>query len=261
MATDNGVAIAGAHALVTGANRGLGKALVRELLDRGAAKVYAAARNPATISIEDDRAVPLGLDITKPDDVRAAAQRCADVSVLINNAGAMLRTPLLASPDLSAARDEMETNYFGTLRMCRAFAPVLASQGGGVLVNIVSVASWLTSPFNGSYGASKSAEWALTNAARIELRSQGTLVVAVHAGWIDTDMAATVSDTMISPHDVASQTLDAIRHGDEEVLADAFTREVKASLSGDQAPFYRDLQNSWDAESWPWERNSQGSPA
>lgn len=257
----DGVAIAGARALVTGANRGLGKAFVEQLLVRGAAKVYAAARNPGAVGVDDDRVVPIGLDITEPDDVHAAAQGCADVSVLVNNAGAMLRTPLLAAPDLSAAREEMEINYFGTLQMCRAFAPVLARQGGGALVNIVSVASWLTSPFNGSYGASKSAEWALTNAARIELRSQKTLVVAVHAGWIDTDMAAAVSDTMISPRDVATQTVDAVEHGDEEVLTDAFTREVKASLSGDQAPLYSDLQRSWDAESWPWERGSQRNRA
>lgn len=243
--------------MVTGANRGLGKAFVRELLERGAVKVYAAARNPDTVRVDDNRVVPIGLDITEPDDVRAAAQRCADVSVLINNAGAMLRTPLLAAPDLSAARDEMETNYFGALRMCRAFAPVLARQNAGALVNVVSVASWLTSPFNGSYGASKSAEWALTNAARIEMRSQGTLVVAVHAGWIDTDMAATVSDTMISPRDVATQTLDAVEHGDEEVLTDAFTRQVKASLSGGNASLYSDLQKSWDAGDWPWETNTQ----
>ena len=183
-----GVAIDGAHALVTGANRGLGKAFVDELLKRGVAGVYAAARSPDTIDIDDDRVIPIGLDVTNPDDVLAAASRCADVTVLINNAGAMLRTPLLAAPDLSAARSEMETNYFGTLEMCRAFAPVLAGNGGGALVNVLSVASWLASPFNGSYGASKSAEWALTNAIRVELRASGTLVVGVHAGWIDTDM-------------------------------------------------------------------------
>ncbi|ETB25379.1 SDR family oxidoreductase [Mycobacterium avium] len=261
MNTADGVAIAGAVALVTGANRGLGNTFLRELLGRGAAKVYAAARNPDTIGVADGRVIPIGLDVTKPEEVHAAAERCADVSILINNAGVMLRMPLLAAPDLRAARDEMETNYFGTLQMCRAFAPVLARQCAGALVNIVSVASWLTSPFNGSYGASKSALWALTNAARIELRSQGTLVVAVHAGWIDTDMAATVSDTMISPRDVATQTLDAVEHGDDEVLTDAFTREVKAALSGDHAPLYSDLQKSWDTGNWPWQRGPQGSTA
>jgi NAD(P)-dependent dehydrogenase (short-subunit alcohol dehydrogenase family) len=247
-----GVAMSGARALVTGASRGLGKAFVAQLLNRGAAVVYAAARDPDTVDVNDDRVIPIRLDITNPDDVRAAASRCADVTVLINNAGAMLRSPLLAAPDLSAARAEMETNYFGTLAMSRAFAPVLAHNGGGALVNMLSVASWLASPFNGSYGASKSAQWALTNAIRTELRSTGTLVVGVHAGWIDTDMAATVDETKISPSDVAAQTLDAVQRGDEEVLTDDSTRHVKASLPNDLASLYPELQQRWDANEWPW---------
>jgi NAD(P)-dependent dehydrogenase (short-subunit alcohol dehydrogenase family) len=253
MNAPGGVAIDGAHALVTGANRGLGKAFVDELLKRGVSGVYAAARNPDTIDIHDDRVIPIRLDVTNTDDVLAAASRCADVSVLINNAGAMLRTPLLAAPDLSAARSEMETNYFGTLEMCRAFAPVLAKNGGGAVVNVLSVASWLASPFNGSYGASKSAEWALTNAIRVELRAAGTLVVGVHAGWIDTDMAADVSDAKISTGDVAGQTLDAVEHGDEEVLTDDGTRDVKASLPTDLTSLYPAIQKQWDAEDWPWQ--------
>ena len=252
MSAPGRVTIPGTHALVTGANRGLGKAFVTELLDRGVAVVYAAARNPDTVDINDERVVPIRLDVTKPDDVSAAASRCADVSVLINNAGAMLRTPLLAAPDLSAARSEMETNYFGTLAMCRAFAPVLAHNGGGAVVNVLSVASWLTSPFNGSYGASKSAEWALTNAIRVELRAAGTLVVAVHAGWIDTDMAANVPETKISTGGVAGQTLDALERGDEEVLTDDKTREVKASLPTDLTSLYPAIQKQWDAHEWPW---------
>jgi len=252
MDAPGGVAIDGAHALVTGANRGLGKAFVDELLKRGVSGVYAAARNPDTIDIHDDRVIPIRLDVTNPDDIRAAASRCADVAVLINNAGAMLRTPLLAGPDLSAARTEMETNYFGTLQMCRAFAPVLAHNGGGALVNVLSVASWLTSPFNGSYGASKSAEWALTNAIRVELRSAGTVVVGVHAGWIDTDMAANVPDSKISTVDVAGQTLDAVERGDEEVLTDDGTRDVKASLPTDLVSLYPAVQKQWDDQDWPW---------
>jgi len=247
-----GVTLAGASVLVTGANRGLGKAFVEELLSSGVARVYAAARNPDTVDINDDRVVPIRLDVTKPDDVRAAASRCADVTVLINNAGAMLRAPLLAAPDLSAARSEMETNYFGTLEMCRAFAPVLAHNGGGALVNVLSVASWLASPFNGSYGASKSAEWALTNAIRVELRVSGTLVVGVHAGWIDTDMAESVPETKISTGDVARQTLDGVQRGDEEVLTDDSTRHVKASLPSDLTSLYPDIQKQWDAHEWPW---------
>jgi NAD(P)-dependent dehydrogenase (short-subunit alcohol dehydrogenase family) len=247
-----GVKLTGANVLVTGANRGLGKAFVEELLSRGVARVYAAARNPDNSDFDDDRVIPIRLDVTKPDDVRAAASRCTDVTVLINNAGAMLRTPLLAAPDLSAARSEMETNYFGTLAMCRAFAPVLAHNGGGAVVNVLSIASWLASPFNGSYSASKSAEWALTNAIRVELRPAGTLVVGVHAGWIDTDMAANVSDAKISTGDVAGQTLNAVEHGDEEVLTDDRTRDVKASLPADLTSLYPAIQSQWDAEDWPW---------
>jgi NAD(P)-dependent dehydrogenase (short-subunit alcohol dehydrogenase family) len=250
----NEFAITGRRALVTGANRGLGNAFVQELLDRGAAGVYAAARNPDAIDVNDDRVIPVRLDVTNSDDVRATAERCADVAMLINNAGAMMRSPLLASPDMSGARTEMETNYFGTLAMCRAFAPVLAANGGGALVNVLSIASWLASPFNGSYGASKSAEWALTNAIRIELRAQGTLVVGVHAGWIDTDMAVTVEGDKISPGDVVAQTLDAVERGGEEVLTDDRTRHVKASLPTDQKSLYPDVQKSWDAQEWPWEK-------
>jgi NAD(P)-dependent dehydrogenase (short-subunit alcohol dehydrogenase family) len=252
MNAPGGVAITGTHALVTGANRGLGKAFVDELLNRGVAGVYAAARNPDTLDFDDDRVIPIRLDITKPDDVLAAASRSADVAVLVNNAGAMLRTPLLAAPDLSAARAEMETNYFGTLAMCRAFAPVLAKNGGGAVVNVLSVASWLASPFNGSYGASKSAEWALTNAIRVELRASRTLVVGVHAGWIDTDMAANVPEAKISTGDVARQTLDGVERGAEEVLTDDSTRQVKASLPNDQTSLYPDIQKRWDTNNWPW---------
>jgi NAD(P)-dependent dehydrogenase (short-subunit alcohol dehydrogenase family) len=252
MNAPGGVAIDGAHALVTGANRGLGKAFAGELLKRGVAGVYAAARNPDTIDIDDDRVIPIRLDVTNTDDVLAAASHCADVSVLINNAGAMLRTPLLAAPDLSAARSEMETNYFGTLAMCRAFAPVLAKNGGGALVNVLSVVSWLASPFNGSYAASKSAEWALTNAIRVELRASGTLVVGVHAGWIDTDMAANVPESKITTGDVAAQTLDGVERGEAEVLTDDSTRQVKASLPSDLTSLYPDIQKQWDANDWPW---------
>jgi NAD(P)-dependent dehydrogenase (short-subunit alcohol dehydrogenase family) len=244
--------IDGIIALVTGANRGLGKAFTQALLDRGAAKVYAGARDPSTIEVTDARVVPVRLDITNPGDVAAAARDCTDVSLVINNAGAMLQTPFLSAPDMSAARTEMETNYFGTLAMARAFAPVLAAAGGGALVNILSVVSWYAPPFNASYCASKSAEWALTNALRVELRGQGTLVVGVHAGFIDTDMTATVEDSKISPREVAAQTLEAVEKGRPEVLTDAWTRHVKDSVATDQESLYPDIQRSWDAGDSPW---------
>jgi NAD(P)-dependent dehydrogenase (short-subunit alcohol dehydrogenase family) len=244
--------IEGTTALVTGANRGLGMAFVRAMLDRGAATVYAGARNPGTVDVIDARVVPVQLDITNFDDIAAAARDCSDVSLLVNNAGAMLLRPFLSAPDMSAARTEMETNYFGTLAMARAFAPVLAAAGGGGLVNVLSVASWLASPFNASYCASKSAEWALTNALRVELRTQGTLVVGVHAGFIDTDMADTVDDPKISAQEVAEQTLDAIEKGRPEVLTDEWTRDVKNSVATDQDSLYPAIQRSWDAGESPW---------
>ena len=245
--------IDGITALVTGANRGLGKAFTQELLDRGAAKVYAGARDPGTVEVTDARVVPVRLDITDPADVAAAASDCTDVSLLINNAGAMLQTPFLSAPDMSAARTEMETNYFGTLAMARAFAPVLAAAGGGAMVNMLSVVSFYASPFNASYCASKSAEWALTNALRVELRGQGTLVVGVHAGFIDTDMTASVQEPKVSPREVAAQALDAVEKGRPEVLADDRTRRVKALIPTDQESIYPDVQRSWDAGESPWE--------
>jgi NAD(P)-dependent dehydrogenase (short-subunit alcohol dehydrogenase family) len=246
--------VVGKHttALVTGGNRGLGQAFVDDLLARGATKVYVGARDPLTVESNDSRVVSIKLDITNPDDVQSAVDRCADVSLLINNAGAMLLSSFLAPPDMNIARMEMETNYFGTLAMCRAFAPTLAMNGGGVLVNVLSVTSWYAAPFNASYCASKSAQWALTNAMRVELRSQRTLVVSVHAGFIDTGMAAAVAEEKIAPRDVAAQTLDAVERGIEEVITDDWSRHVKASLPNDQATLYPDLQKQWDRGDSPW---------
>ncbi len=178
--------IADSVALVTGAGRGLGRAFVQELAERGAATIYAGARDPSQVT---GPGVPVPLDVTDPDQVAAAARRCADVTLLVNNAGLMALSPLIGAPSMAGARHEIETNYFGTLAMCRAFAPVLAAGGGGAIVNMLSVVSFFTNPANGSYGASKAAAWALTNGVRIELAHQGTQVVGVHAGFIDTEMA------------------------------------------------------------------------
>jgi NAD(P)-dependent dehydrogenase (short-subunit alcohol dehydrogenase family) len=202
--------IAGCVALVTGANRGLGLAFAQALLDAGARKVYAAARDPSRLALE--RATPLELDITRPAAVAAAAQ---------------------------AARAALETNFFGTLAMARAFAPVLKANGGGAIVNMLSVLSWLNLPAAGSYGASKAAAWALTNGLRNELRAQGTLVVAVHAAFIDTDMAKGVQAPKSSPMAVARQALAAVEQGLEEVLADDITRGVKVGLSAERASYLR----------------------
>jgi len=217
-------------ALVTGANRGLGRAFAAALLARGAGKVYAAARDPSTIDLPG--VVPVRLDVTNAADVAAAARSLVDVNLLINNAGIIERTTLLGG-DLTALRREMETNFFGTLAMSQAFAPVLAANGGGALVNVLSVLSWVTVPGAAMYSASKAAAWALTNALRQELAAQNTLVTALHVGYMDTDMAAHVQMPKANPADVANQVLDAVRDGREEVLADELSRQVKAGLAAD----------------------------
>lgn len=233
-------------ALVTGAGRGLGRELARELAQRGARTVYGAARNPDAIT--DPGIVPVRLDITDPGAVTRVAQQCPDVTLLVNNAGVLTGSPLIAAAAMDGARLELETNYLGTLRMCRAFAPVLAAGGGGALVNILSVVSFFTNPVNGSYSASKAAEWAMTNGVRIELAARGTLVMAVHAGFIDTDMSANVSLPKISPVEVARQVADAVEAGQIEVLADERTRRIKASLSRDHELIYPDVQARWDRD-------------
>ena len=232
-------------ALVTGANRGLGLAFSRELVRRGAVRVYGAARHPDQVT--ESAVTPVGLDITDQDQVAAVAARCSDVSLLVNNAGVMRASTFTGAPNLDAARAEMETNYFGTLAMCRAFAPVLAANGGGAIVNMLSVTSFYNNPFNSSYGASKAAGWSLTNGIRLELHHQGTLVVAVHAGFIDTDMAALASGPKDSPEDVVRQALDAVESGQVEVLADERTRTVKANLSRDHELIYPPIQEFWDS--------------
>ena len=217
-------------ALVTGANRGLGRAFVRALIDAGAKRIYAAARDPASINV--DGVVPLQLDVTNPLEVAAAAQRAGDVQLVINNAGILRGAPVIgaAAADLRA---EMETNFFGTLGVSRAFAPVLARNGGGALVNVLSVLSWVNLPGTALYSASKAAAWSLTNALRQELRAQGTQVVALHVGYMDTDMTRNVQSAKSNPLDVANLVLDAVENGRDEVLADAISRQVKSGLSAD----------------------------
>ena len=171
--------------------------------------------------------------MTNSDDVAHAARTCGDVSIVVNNAGILRKSASLAPGGVEAARAEMETNYFGSMRMARAFAPILRDNGGGALVNVLSVLSFISMPQGATYSASKSAAWSLTNALRIELRQQGTLVVAVHAGFIDTDMAAAVSGEKVSPESVAQQIVTAVASDAEEVLADATSEMVKAALPND----------------------------
>jgi NAD(P)-dependent dehydrogenase (short-subunit alcohol dehydrogenase family) len=228
--------IQGSIALVTGANRGLGFAFAQALLEAGAAKVYAAARDPSKVTLA--RAIPLKLDITNAAEVAAAARTANDVTLLVNNAGIARTVPFLAEDTAAALRETLETNLFGTLAMIRAFAPVLKSNGGGAIVNMLSIASWLNRPFIAVYAASKSAAWALTNGVRQELREQRTLVVGVHAAFIDTDMARPFQGPKSRPHDVVLQALAAVEEGREEVLADEATREVKRGLSAERASYF-----------------------
>jgi len=237
--------IEGSGALVTGANRGLGAAIAQALLEAGA-KVYGGARDPQKITNPD--VMPVQLDVTNPVDIDSAAATCGDVSIVVNNAGIGRGSASLAPDAIDAARAEMETNFFGPLRVSRAFAPVLAESGGGALVNILSVLSFISTPQLATYSASKAAAWSLTNALRLELRRQGTLVVAVHSGFIDTDMAEAVNAEKISPHAVAAQIVAAIEADSEEVLADPTSEMVKAALADDLTALYPALQAQWDAE-------------
>jgi NAD(P)-dependent dehydrogenase (short-subunit alcohol dehydrogenase family) len=230
--------------LVTGGNRGLGKALVQAFLDAGARKVYVGSRTP--IKTSDPRLQPIKLDITNAQDVAAAAETCQDVTILMNNAGVAALTSLLTAPLADEARQLMETNYFGTLAMVQAFASHLQQNGGGAIVNMLSVASWFATPISTSYSASKYAALALTQGIRIELRSQGTLVIAVHAGYIDTDMAATIDAPKTSPQEVAARIIEGIRNNQEEVLADQRSHEIKAALASNPQLFYQRLQADWD---------------
>jgi NAD(P)-dependent dehydrogenase (short-subunit alcohol dehydrogenase family) len=237
--------IQGAAALVTGANRGLGAAIAQALLESGA-NVYGAARDTATIT--NPNVIPVQLDVTNADDIANAARAYGDVSIVVNNAGILRSSASLAPGAIDAARAEMETNFFGQMRMAQAFTPVLRDNGGGALVNVLSVLSFVSMPQGATYSASKAAAWSLTNALRIELRRQGTLVVAVHAGFIDTDMATGVDAEKVSPQSVASQIVAALEAGAEEVLADPTSEMVKAALPNDLTALYPALQAQWDAE-------------
>lgn len=221
------VSIHGATVVVTGGQRGLGKAVVTELLARGAAKVYATARVPQPSA--DPRVVSVALDVTDAESVAALAQTATDAQIVVNNAGIVGGHSLLAS-DLAEIREVFETNYFGALRVAKSFAPILAANGGGALVDIHSVLSWLGG--YGAYGASKAALWSATNSLRLELEEQGTSVTGVHLGYTDTDMVADLDAPKNDPRDVSRAILDGVERGDAEVLADDLTRQVKAALSG-----------------------------
>ena len=228
--------IKGSVALVTGANRGLGAAFCRALLEAGAAKVYAGARDIDKLDVPG--VIPVRLDITSPADVTAAAGQCGDVNLLINNAGILTGRGVFSDDAVDAGRREFETNVLGPLAVTRAFAPILASNGGGAIVNVLSVLSWLSAPGVALYCASKAASWSLTNAIRQELQSQNTHVLALHVGYMDTDMTARVKGPKSSPDEVAAQALAGVLAGAFEVLADDVSRRVRSGLSGELTVLY-----------------------
>jgi NAD(P)-dependent dehydrogenase (short-subunit alcohol dehydrogenase family) len=221
-------------ALVTGANRGLGRHLAQELLARGA-RVYAAARNPASVDLPG--VTPVALDVTDPASVAAAAAATCDVTLLVNNAGSSTGAALLDGA-LADIELEMNTHFYGTLRVTRAFAPQLAAGGGGGVLNVLSALSWLNLGASGAYSVAKAAEWSLTNGLRIQLAGQGTQVTALHVGYMDTDMVRHLDVPKVNPALVAKLALDGLAAGAVEVLADDTSRRVQQGLAGGVAALY-----------------------
>jgi NAD(P)-dependent dehydrogenase (short-subunit alcohol dehydrogenase family) len=230
----------GAVVLVTGANGGIGTHLVHDALARGAAKVYATARNPRTW--DDERIVPLALDVTDLASIDAAVAAAPDVTVLINNAGSIPPSTSLLEVTEADIRANMETNFFGPVFLARAFAPILAAKPESVLIDVHSVASWYA--FGGVYSASKAALWSATNSLRLELAPKGVHVIGVHMGYVDTPMAAHAEGPKLLPAQLVAKVYDAVEAGEYEVLADAVTEQVKAAVSGPIEALYPELQTA-----------------
>lgn len=221
--------------LITGANRGLGLAFAQEALARGARKVYAGARDPSSITLPGVEAIKL--DVTNAADVAAVAAHASDVTLVINNAGIAATGGFLEPGSVESAQRHLDTNLIGSLRVAQAFAPVLAANGGGALLNVLSIASWINGPLLGVYAMSKSAAWAMTNGLRTELRAQGTQVVGLHMGFVDTDLTKGLDAPKSTPQAIVKQAFDGLEAGAVEVLADAQTRQVKQGLSADPAVY------------------------
>lgn len=215
---------------VTGANRGLGLVFAKQALAQGARKVYAAARNPDSITLSG--VIPVKLDVTNADDIARVARDYPDVTLLINNAGVAEMGPMLADDAEAMLRRQLETNVFGPLRLSQAFAPVFKQNGGGGIINVLSIASWITGPLLATYSVTKSAAWSMTNALRQELLAQQTQVLGLHVGFIDTDLTKGLDVPKVSPELVVAETFAGLEQGADQVLADESTRQVHAALSG-----------------------------
>jgi len=220
---------------ITGANRGLGLQLAKAALAAGAKKVYGAARDPKSITLPG--VIPVQLDVTRHEEIAAVASEYKDVTILVNNAGIVRAGGILAENALEQARAEMETNVIGPMLLSKGFAPTLKANGGGAIVNILSVLAWYSQGPTNTYSMSKSAAWALTNGLRVELAAQGTLVLGAHMGYMDTDMTASYDVAKIKPEEVAAKIFEALAKGEEEVLADDLTRQIKLGINA-EVPAY-----------------------
>jgi NAD(P)-dependent dehydrogenase (short-subunit alcohol dehydrogenase family) len=223
--------------LVTGANGGIGSHFVTQLLQLQVAKIYVCARSVNRLqdlmALDSTRIVAIELDVTNPQSVTAAAAKCPDVNVLVNNAGTSLNHGIISAPDLEAARAEMEVNYFGMASMCRTFAPILKQQGGGAILNVLSLLGKVNLPFSGSYSASKAAAISMTQSVRAELAAQGTLVVGVIPGTVDTELAKDWPDPKVAPAEVVRAALQAIADNQEDVYPGEQASQVMAQLLTD----------------------------
>jgi NAD(P)-dependent dehydrogenase (short-subunit alcohol dehydrogenase family) len=215
--------------LVTGANRGLGLAFAKEALARGARKVYAAARNPDSITLEG--VIPVKLDVTNKDDIARLVEQCSDLTLLINNAGVAEIGAMLTEDSETMLRRQLETNLYGPLRLTQNFATVLANNGGGGIINVLSIASWITGPLLATYAVTKSAAWSMTNAVRQELAAQQTQVLGLHVGFIDTDLTKGLDVPKVSAEQVVNRTFDGLEQGVDQVLADEPTQMIHQALS------------------------------
>lgn len=223
-------------AFVTGANRGLGLEFVKQLLAQGARKVYAGSRSTAGIDLPG--VIPIKLDVTDPASIAAAAEQCRDTTLLINNAGiARVMQTTMDESMIDQSREIFETNFYGLIRVTQSFAPLLAANGGGAVINVLSDTTWIARPLLAAYSATKSAAWSYTNSARVELRAKGTQVLALHVSFMNTDMTKGYDMTKTSPRDAAVRTLAALEAGLEEIMADESTERLKKSLSSDQAEY------------------------
>lgn len=229
--------IEGSIALVTGANGGIGSHYIEALRTAGAKRIYAGARNPDAlaeiVSTDPERIIPIQLDIVDEESIRIAAAACQDLTLLINNAGIAKYQGLIAAPDLSSARAEMEVNYFGTLAMCRAFAPILKANGGGAIVNMQSIIALVNFPKNGGYSASRAASLSMTQGVRAELAAQGTLTIAVLPATVDTKMSKNDPPPKVAPAEVARVALQAVIDGVEEVYPGEQATKLAARLLKD----------------------------